>query len=49
MRKSIRKVWLQVEARCNAAEISAYYGISEAAARVWMIEAKTWATRRALA
>jgi hypothetical protein len=49
MRKSKRKVWLQVEARCNAAEISAYYGISEAAARVWMLEAKVWATRRALA
>lgn len=47
--KSLAKIWILVEARCNAAEIAAYYGISEAAARVWMLEAKTWATRRALA
>ena len=47
--KNLGKIWLLVEARCNAAEIAAYYGISEAAAKVWMLEAKTWATRRALA
>jgi predicted DNA binding protein len=40
MKITTTKIWRLIEAKCNAHEIAAYFGISETAARYEMMKAK---------
>jgi hypothetical protein len=38
-----KQIWRLMEAKCNEAEIAAYFGTTELVARMWMFKAKRWA------